>query len=117
SIVTLDKLKIDDPVGAISVHGTVGIWGVLAIGLFASKDDAFLGREDAGLFYGGGIEQLVVQLLMVLIIIVWVAVTSFIVFSAIKAAIGLRVDEEEEVEGLDLPEHGMTGYANEGALV
>ncbi len=117
SVFFFDRIKIDDPVGAISVHGTVGIWGVLAIGLFASKDDAFLGREDAGLFYGGGIEQLIVQLLMVLIIVVWVAVASFIVFSIIKATIGLRVSEEEEIEGLDIPEHGMTGYANEGALV
>ncbi len=110
SVLLLDKLKIDDPVGAISVHGTVGIWGVLAIGLFASKDDAFLGREDAGLFYGGGIEQLLVQLIMVVIIIVWVAVASLAVFGAIKATLGLRVDEEEEVEGLDIPEHGMAGY-------
>ncbi len=117
SVIFLDRIKIDDPVGAVSVHGVVGIWGVLAIGLFASKDDAFLGREDAGLFYGGGIEQLAVQALMVVIIIVWVAVASFIVFSIIKATIGLRVDEEEEVEGLDIPEHGMSGYANEGALV
>ena len=117
SVLMFDKIKIDDPVGAISVHGTVGVWGVLAIGLFASKDDAFLGREDAGLFYGGGIEQLIVQLLMVVIIIVWVAVASFIVFYAIKATLGLRVSEEEEIEGLDIPEHGMSGYPNEGALV
>ena len=117
SVLMFDKIKIDDPVGAISVHGTVGIWGVLAIGLFASKDDAFLGREDAGLFYGGGIEQLAVQALMVVIIVAWVAIASLIVFSAIKATIGLRVDEEEEVEGLDIPEHGMSGYPNEGALV
>lgn len=105
-----DKLKIDDPVGAISVHGVVGIWGVLSIGLFASKDDAFLGREDAGLFYGGGIEQLAVQALMVLIIIVWVGVASLAVFGALKATIGLRVSEEEEIGGLDIPEHGMAGY-------
>lgn len=110
SVLMLDKLKIDDPVGAISVHGVVGIWGVLAIGLFASKDDAFLGRADAGLFYGGGIEQLLVQLIMVVIIVVWVAVASLIVFGALKATIGLRVDEEEEVGGLDIPEHGMAGY-------
>ena len=117
SVLFFDKVKIDDPVGAISVHGTCGIWGVLSIGLFARYDDAFLGREDAGLFYGGGIEQLLVQALMVVIIIAWVAVTSFIVFSIIKATIGLRVSEEEEVEGLDIPEHGMSGYSNEGALV
>jgi Amt family ammonium transporter len=111
SVLMFDKLKIDDPVGAISVHGVVGVWGLLAIGLFASKDDAFLLREDAGLFYGGGIEQLAVQALMAVIIIVWVGVASLIVFGAIKATIGLRVSEEEEVEGLDVPEHGLQGYA------
>ena len=65
SVLFFDKIKIDDPVGAISVHGVCGLWGLLSIGLFATYDDAFLGREDAGLFYGGGIDQLVVQLLMV----------------------------------------------------
>ena len=108
-----DKIKIDDPVGAISVHGVVGVWGVLSIGLFARYDDAFLGREDAGLFYGGGIEQLAVQALMVVIIAVWVSVAAFIVFGALKATIGLRVSEEEEVEGLDVPEHGMAAYSND----
>lgn len=105
-----DKIKIDDPVGAISVHGVVGIWGVLAIGIFAKYDDAFLGRDDAGLIYGGGFEQLAVQFLMVLTILVWVGVASFVVFSALKATIGLRVNEEEEIGGLDIPEHGMAGY-------
>ncbi|MFN3255698.1 MAG: ammonium transporter [Ilumatobacter sp.] len=113
SVIMFDKIKIDDPVGAISVHGVVGAWGVLSIGLFASKDDAFLGRADAGLFYGGGIEQLLVQLIMVLIIIAWVGIMSFIVFSALKATIGLRVSEEEEMEGLDVFEHGMAGYSND----
>ncbi len=111
SVLMFDKLKVDDPVGAISVHGVVGVWGLLAIGLFASKDDAFLGRADAGLFYGGGFEQLAVQFLMALIIIVWVGIASLIVFGAIKATIGLRVSDEEEVEGLDVPEHGLQGYA------
>lgn len=105
-----DKIKIDDPVGAISVHGVVGIWGVLAIGIFAKYDDAFLGRDDAGLIYGGGFEQLAVQFLMVLTILVWVGVASFVVFSALKATLGLRVNEEEEIGGLDIPEHGMAGY-------
>ena len=99
--------------GAISVHGVVGIWGVLSIGLFARYDDAFLGRDDAGLLYGGGFEQLAVQGLMVLVIIAWVSVASLIVFGALKATIGLRVNEEEEVEGLDVPEHGMAGYSND----
>lgn len=105
------KLKVDDPVGAVSVHGTAGVWGLLAVGLFAKYDDAFLGREDAGLFYGGGIEQLIVQLLMALIIIAFVAVASVIVFTIIKSTIGLRVSEEEEMAGLDVSEHGGSGYA------
>ncbi len=105
------KLKIDDPVGAFAVHGAAGIWGTLAIGLFAHYDDAFLGREDAGLFYGGGIEQLVVQFLMVVIVAVWVIVTSVILFGVLKAAIGLRVSAEEEMVGLDVSEHGGPGLA------
>ena len=109
----VDKIKIDDPVGAVSVHGIVGIWGVLSIGIFARYDDAFLGRDDAGLLYGGGFEQLAVQFLMVLIIIAWVGTASLIVFGALKATIGLRVSEEEEIEGLDVPEHGMAGYSND----
>ena len=108
-----DKVKIDDPVGAVSVHGVVGAWGVISIGIFAKYDDAFLGREDAGLLYGGGLDQLILQILMVLIIAIFVGVTSFIVFSALKATIGLRVSEEEEVGGLDVPEHGMAGYSND----
>jgi ammonium transporter, Amt family len=112
-----DKIKIDDPVGAISVHGAVGIWGVLSIGIFARYDDAFLGREDAGLLYGGGFEQLAVQFLMVIIIIAWVGIASLIVFSALKATIGLRVNEEDEVEGLDVAEHGMAGYTNDPSYV
>ena len=111
SVLFFDKIKIDDPVGAVSVHGVVGAWGVIAIGLFAQYDDAFLGRPDAGLFYGGGVEQLIVQLLMVLIILVFVAVTSAALFAAIKFTVGLRVSEEEEIEGLDVIEHGLPGYA------
>ncbi len=105
------KLKIDDPVGAFAVHGAAGMWGTLAIGLFARYDDAFLGREDAGLFYGGGIEQLVVQFLMVVIVAAWVIVTSVILFGILKATIGLRVSAEEEMMGLDVSEHGGPGLA------
>jgi len=113
AVAFFDKVKIDDPVGAISVHGVVGAWGVISIGIFAKYDDAFLGREDAGLLYGGGFEQLAVQLIMIGIIAVWVGVMSFIVFGALKATIGLRVSDEEELEGLDVPEHGMAGYSND----
>ncbi len=111
SVFFFDKVKIDDPVGAVSVHGMCGLWGLLSVGLFATYDDAFLGREDAGLFYGGGIDQLLVQLLMAAIILVWVVVCTGILFGVLKATIGLRVTAEEEIEGLDVLEHGLQGYA------
>ena len=111
SVFFFDKVKIDDPVGAVSVHGICGFWGLVSVGLFATYDDAFLGREDAGLFYGGGIDQLLVQLLMAAIILVWVVVCTGILFGILKATIGLRVTREEEVEGLDVLEHGLQGYA------
>jgi Amt family ammonium transporter len=111
SVAFLDRIKLDDPVGAVSVHGTCGVWGLLGIGLFARYDDAFLGRDKAGLFYGGGFDQLAVQALMALIIIAYVAVASFIVFTLIKYTIGLRVSEEVERQGLDIHEHGIEGYA------
>lgn len=103
------KLKIDDPVGAFAVHGACGIWGTLAIGLFAKYDDAFLGRADAGLFYGGGLDQLAMQAVMVVIVAVWTVATGFLVFGALKAVLGLRVSPEEETTGLDVSEHGAPG--------
>ena len=111
AVLFFDKVKIDDPVGAISVHGICGFWGLISVGLFATYDDAFLGREDAGLFYGGGIDQLLVQLLMAAIILVWVLVCTGILFGVLKATIGLRVTAEEEIEGLDVFEHGLQGYS------
>ena len=117
AVLFFDRIHIDDPVGAIAVHGVCGIWGTLSIGLFAKYDDAFLSggglTENYGLFYGGGIEQLLVQALMILIVVTWVGVTSFVVFKAIDMTIGLRVDEEEEVTGLDVAEHGSAGYGLE----
>ncbi len=92
SIVTLDKLKIDDPVGAISVHGVVGIWGLLAVVL--SNPDA----------------KLSAQLLGIVAIFAWVFIASFIVWLVIKAVMGLRVSEEEEFEGVDLAECGLEAY-------
>jgi Amt family ammonium transporter len=118
SVFFFDKIRIDDPVGAISVHGVCGAWGVIAVGLFAQYPDAFVegkvGVENytaSGLLYGGGINQLLVQLTMIAIIGAWVAVTTGIVFFALKKTIGLRVSREEEIEGLDVLEHGMQGYA------
>ena len=110
SVLYIEKKGVDDPVGAVSVHGTCGIWGVLAIGLFSRYDDAFLGRDDAGLFYGGGLDQLSVQAVMVVIIIAWTAITAGIAFQIIKKTTGLRVSPEEEAAGLDISEHGAAGY-------
>ena len=110
SVLYIEKKGVDDPVGAVSVHGTCGIWGVLAIGLFSRYDDAFLGRDDAGLFYGGGLDQLSVQAVMVVIIIAWTAITAGIAFKIIKKTTGLRVSPEEEAAGLDISEHGAAGY-------
>ena len=92
SIVTLDKFKLDDPVGAISVHGTAGIWGLLAV---------CLSNSDATLY---------AQLLGIAMIFAWVFITSFIVWSVIKAVAGIRVSEEEEMEGVDKSECGLDAY-------
>ncbi len=101
------KLHIDDPVGAVAVHFMNGIWGTIAVGLFSTTsapgNDTF-----TGLFYGGGFELLGLQLLGILSVCAWTAVTITITFLAIKATIGLRVSEEEEIEGLDSTEHGLT---------
>ena len=113
AVAFFDRRKIDDPVGAISVHGVCGTWGTLSIALFAKYDDAFLGREDAGLLYGGGIDQLSTQALFVGVHFVFVFGTTYLLFRAIKATIGLRVTEEEELAGLDVEEHGHAGYAAE----
>jgi Amt family ammonium transporter len=91
SIVGLDKAKIDDPVGAISVHGTVGIFGVLAVAIFG---DASFGGQIVGL----------------LTIFIWVFVASLIVWMILKVTMGIRVSEEEEYEGVDLSECGMEAY-------
>ena len=122
AVLFFDRVKIDDPVGAISVHGVCGMWGVLSVGLFAKNTDAFVNiwtdeagveYEATGLFYGGGVQQLLVQAAMVGIILVWVGVASFIAFSIIKATVGLRVSADEEMQGLDILEHGLQGYAPE----
>ncbi len=113
-----DKVRIDDPVGAISVHGVCGMWGTLAVGLFAAEDKA--GRD--GLLLGGGAGQLGDQIVGVVAIAAFVAVASLVLFSVVKAVFGLRVTPEEELQGLDMAEHGMLGYGadvyvSEGAAV
>ncbi len=99
------KLHVDDPVGAVAVHCLNGIWGTLAVGLFATSSAP--GSEIDGLFYGGGFHQLGLQALGILSVGIWTVVTITIAFLAIKATIGLRVTEEEEIVGLDSTEHGI----------
>ncbi len=106
SVELLDKvLHVDDPIGAVSVHGVCGVWGTLAVGLFGSTE------EIRGLFYGGGLRQLGVQTLGAITVFVWVAATAFVLFFAIKKTIGLRVGETEELQGLDIGEHGTESYS------
>ena len=101
------KLHIDDPVGAVAVHCLNGIWGTIAVGLFATTSAP--GNDSlTGLFYGGGFKLLGIQLLGFLAVAAWTAVTITITFLVIKAIVGLRVSEEEEIVGLDSCEHGLT---------
>jgi Amt family ammonium transporter len=113
SVRLFDRMKVDDPVGAISVHAVAGTFGTLSIAFFARYDDAFLGRENAGLFYGGGFDQLGTQVLFVLVHFVFVTVTAGALFLAIKKTMGLRVSPEEEISGLDVMEHGSPGYGHD----
>ncbi len=91
----IDKLKLDDPVGAVAVHLICGIWGTLAVGIFGKM---------------AGINQFIIQLKSILIIAIFCIATSFMIFYSIKKLIGLRVNKEEETEGLDIAEHGMKAY-------
>ena len=105
------KLHVDDPVGAVAVHGVNGMWGGLAAGLFATT--AAPDSSAAGLFYGGGWTQLGTQTLGIAAIAAWTIATMTLIFWIIKKTNGLRVSKEEEITGLDLPEHGlMSSYAD-----
>ena len=99
------KLHVDDPVGAVAVHMMNGIWGTIAVGLFATSSAPESSID--GLFYGGGFHQLGLQLLGVATVAAWAAICITITFFVIKATIGLRVTEEEELVGLDATEHGL----------
>ncbi|MFI4913378.1 MAG: ammonium transporter [Sedimentisphaeraceae bacterium JB056] len=103
SVLFIDKvLKIDDPVGAVSVHGVCGAWGTLAIGLF---------HTESGIFYGGGVKQLGIQAMGVGAAFAWAFGIGLVMFLLIKTTIGLRVSAEEELKGLDVGEHGMEAYS------
>lgn len=101
SCVFFDKIKIDDPVGAVSVHGVCGAWGTLAVGLF---------KMEGGLLIDGGTEQIIAQIIGIAVGFVWAFGVSFVIFNIIKFTMGLRVTAEEEMQGLDIHEHGMYAY-------
>jgi Amt family ammonium transporter len=102
SVLFIDrKLKIDDPVGAVSVHGVCGVWGTLAVGLFSINN---------GLFYGGGFHQLIIQFVGVIAAFIWAFGLGILLFFIISKTCGLRVSKEEELRGLDIGEHGMEAY-------
>lgn len=98
-----DKIKADDPVGAIAVHGACGTFGVIAVGLFAEK---------GGLFYSGDSTLLLVQLLGVTAVSLWSFGTTFIIFSVLKRTVGIRVTNDEEFYGIDTSEHGISSYSS-----
>lgn len=101
AVLFFDHIRIDDPVGAISVHGVCGAWGTLAIGLF---------HQEAGLLISGSPTQFMAQVVGVLAAFAWAFPTSLLLFAVLKATIGLRVSQTEELEGLDIHEHGMHAY-------
>ncbi len=110
-VIVIDQyLHIDDPVGAIAVHGICGTWGTLALGLFA-QDIFSPGTTGNGLFFGGGWRLLGVQALGVISVFGWCMITGFLLFYVIKQLAGLRVSREEELRGLDIDEHGMEAYS------
>jgi len=107
-VLLLDKLGVDDPVGAVPVHAMNGTWGTLAVGLWGRKS---FGLTRDGLFHGGGLEQLGVQALGNLATVAFAVVLMTVLFVVMKKTMGLRVSREEEVRGLDIGEHGMEAYA------
>lgn len=103
----LEKMRIDDPVGAIPVHGFAGAWGTLAVALFAQPPYS---STFTGLFFGGSIYQLLIQALGILAVFAWTTAAAFVVFKSVNLSHGLRVSESEELKGLDQNEHGTSAY-------
>jgi Amt family ammonium transporter len=110
AVLLFDKLKIDDPVGALAVHLANGVFGTICVGIFAQDKITGVPTGD-GLINGGGTKLLVAQLVGSVSVIAFTFVTSIIFWAVIKAVMGLRVSANEEVEGLDIGEHGMEAYA------
>lgn len=98
-----DRIRVDDPVGAISVHGICGAWGTLAVGLLA---------PEIGLLTGGGSHQLAVQATGVVAVLGWTVASTLVALALVKVLVPLRVSQQEEIEGLDAAEHGMMAYGD-----
>ncbi|NDY42488.1 ammonium transporter [Dissulfurirhabdus thermomarina] len=112
-VLFLEDRGVDDPVGAVSVHGLNGLWGLVAVGLFADGTYGLYSTEAPfvrGLFFGGGADQLVAQLIGVLALVAWAFSTGWIAFKVLDALIGIRVSPREEIQGLDIIEHGTPAY-------
>ena len=108
SVIVIEKVfKIDDPVSAISVHGTTGLWGLLAVGIFANGNNGVTG------LVGGNSLQIVSQLISMGVVLAWALGTGFVLFLTLQLTMGVRVTREEELEGLDMPEHGLLAYPPE----
>jgi Amt family ammonium transporter len=121
AVPAFDRARVDDPVGATSVHLVNGIFGTLCVGLFTTTDlsttvltgpfgSAAAGGPYAGLFFGGGTKQLVAQIVGILLVAAYVVPVSAICWLILKAVVGLRVSPQEEIEGLDIGEHGNEAY-------
>ncbi|MHB8967075.1 MAG: ammonium transporter [Thermoleophilia bacterium] len=110
-VLVIDRLKVDDPIGALSCHGISGIWGTLSAGLFASpRLVESIGIGKPGLVYGGGFDQLGVQAAGIAAVFAFVLVSAGVVFYGLKATTGIRLSREQELSGSDFAEHGMWGY-------
>ncbi len=113
SVKFLEAKGIDDPVGAVSVHGTCGLWGLLSVGLFADGTYGNYAIEApfaTGLFYGGGAEQLLAQVISIATVAAWAFGIGYLMFKALDKIIGIRVSPQVEMQGLDIPEHGTPAY-------
>jgi Amt family ammonium transporter len=114
----IEWLRIDDPIGAVAVHGMAGVWGTLATGLFAVPQLArALHTGEGGFVYTGSLHQLGVQALGIAVVGAWTFAASFGVLWTLRALVGIRVEEHVETAGLDLSEHGMHGYPELHVLV
>ncbi|XP_071845049.1 putative ammonium transporter 3 isoform X3 [Apostichopus japonicus] len=109
----IEKLKIDDPVGVIGVHAVAATWGLLSVGLFAEPDEIQAINSRYGLFYGGGFELLGIQALFAIVIMIWTAMSSFVLLFIVDKSLGLRCSVEHEILGADIVEHGINSLTSE----